>query len=242
MQQVSLLLRRWLGGIYAALTLGFGTAIVGGIIDSNTNDRQVILSKSLFFVPLLALFLYGSNTQGREGARIKSPSAGNSLALLRADRAAAIAEFFLFALACGGTIGALAALAAAGIPHRMGTLNAFIRGLALGVSYAAVYVSISRSWLRFNIFGRIPLALSGRLPWTTIRFLESACSAGVLKRAGLAYEFRTEQVRKYLCTVPREANGSGPQAPFKWIGDTVAIAMLGLRGEEAEITDGFDNP
>jgi hypothetical protein len=96
------------------------------------------------------------------------------LRLLSADRAATIGESILLAVVFGGSIGTWAALSATGVPHSISPAQAFFRGLLLGLLYAVAYALTARAWSRWNLFGRIPLALFRLQPWRTIKFLEDA--------------------------------------------------------------------
>jgi len=52
-------------------------------------------------------------------------------------------------------------------------------------------------WLSYTIT-RLWLALWGQLPWRLSRFLRRAHTAGVLRQAGSAYQFRHDMLRAYL--------------------------------------------
>lgn len=75
-----------------------------------------------------------------------------------------------------------------------------IMPLAMTISFslAAVVVSVAyTSWGRF-VVARTWFALSGRLPWRLMAFLEDAHRRGALRQAGSTYEFRHAILRERL--------------------------------------------
>ena len=166
------------------------------------------------------------------------PVVSSPVGLLNADRAATIGESILLAVVLGGSIGTWAALMASGIPDSISTSQSFFRGLLLGVLYAIAYALTARAWSRWNLFGRIPLALFRLQPWRTIKFLEDARGREILRHAGLAYEFRTEALRRYLVTVQKERSGLGMFSIAEWLFDI----QLSSPGVQPDAPAGFDNP
>jgi hypothetical protein len=244
LKNAPLLLRRWLGGIIVGLIFGIAVAVLVLIAakDPNIDARQSIVGKALFFFPLLAAMFLVYGFPRRDDERIDSPAVGSPVGLLKADRTATFAEFSILALAFSVSLGALAALSASGIVHGMSTIDAFYRGLVLGTSYAAVYVFITRAWLRWNLLAKIPLAFFRLQPWRPIKFLEYAQEKGILRHAGLAYEFRTESLRRHLSGVPKEKSPSGYPSIIEWVGDTIAIVLIRDPASGPDSSDGFDNP
>ncbi|MFD1051510.1 hypothetical protein ACFQ1S_41165, partial [Kibdelosporangium lantanae] len=60
----------------------------------------------------------------------------------------------------------------------------------IGFSLAALVVSVAyTSWGRF-VVARVWFALTGRLPWRLMEFLDDAHRRGVLRQAGSVHEFR----------------------------------------------------
>lgn len=75
-------------------------------------------------------------------------------------------------------------------------------GLLIG-AYAATmgpigYVLALTAWGRWLVFGRLWLPLTGRLPWAVPAFLDDAYRRGVLRRAGVVYQFRHARLQRHL--------------------------------------------
>ncbi|GAA1689138.1 BTAD domain-containing putative transcriptional regulator [Glycomyces endophyticus] len=75
-------------------------------------------------------------------------------------------------------------------------------GLTVG-SYAAFMGSVGyaialTAWGRWLVFGRLWLPLLGRLPWAVPAFLDDAYRRGVLRRAGVVYQFRHARLQSHL--------------------------------------------
>jgi hypothetical protein len=70
-------------------------------------------------------------------------------------------------------------------------------GLAITIGILAGIALGSRSWLRHAIAITL-MAPTGRLPWRTQRMLEWAYLAGLLRISGISYQFRHEELRKWL--------------------------------------------
>ncbi|MEU1827511.1 MULTISPECIES: NACHT domain-containing protein [Streptomyces] len=73
---------------------------------------------------------------------------------------------------------------------------AFGTGIAFGVACGLV-VMLGRPWGAF-VFAHALLALTGRLPWRLMRFLQDAHRRGVLRQAGAVFQFRHARVRDRL--------------------------------------------
>lgn len=246
MKRLRRLLRRWLAGVIFGLMIGYSTAVLILLTDSphtaDTASRESlfgsVFGKLLFFLPLLAGWFFAGDFENWWRERIDMPVVSSPVGLLNADRAATIGESILLAVIMGGSIGTWAALMASGIPDSMSISQSFFRGLLLGVLYAIAYALTARAWSRWNLFGRIPLALFRLQPWRTIEFLEDARGRGILRHAGLAYEFRTEALHRYLVTVQRERSGSGMFSIAEWLFDIQRSSP----GVQPDAPAGFDNP
>ena len=243
MKRLRRLLRRWVAGVIFGLMIGYSTAVLILLTNpphaaARESDFGSVFGKSLFFFPLLAGWFFAGDFQNWWRGRIDMPVVSSPVGLLNADRAATIGESILLAVVLGGSIGTWAALMASGIPDSMSIYQSFFRGLLLGVLYAIAYALTARAWSRWNLFGRIPLALFRLQPWRTIKFLEDARGRGILRHAGLAYEFRTEALRRYLVTVQRERSGSGIFSIAEWLFDIQQSSP----SVQPDAPAGFDNP
>lgn len=70
-------------------------------------------------------------------------------------------------------------------------------GSALGLLVALLRLGLS-AWGNWLLFARVLLPLTGRLSWRPRRFLEDAYDRGILRQAGVAYQFRHAQLRDHL--------------------------------------------
>jgi hypothetical protein len=240
MKRLSRLLRSWLWGVYLGFGIGFAIAVAIILVthDPHPVAGWSLLARLTFFWPVLAGWAMAGDVANWSRGRIEMPAVGSPVGLLNADRAATIGESILLAAVFGGSIGTWAALSATGVPHSISPAHAFFRGLLLGVLYAVAYALTARAWSRWNLFGRIPLALFRLQPWRTIKFLEDARDRGILRHAGLAYEFRTEPLRRYLAT----RSGSGTPQVSDWLTATMLDIPLSRPAAQPDASIGFDNP
>jgi hypothetical protein len=241
MKRLSRLLRSWLWGVFLGFALGLAIAVV--VVVTVTHDPHPVagwatVAKLTFFWPVLAGWAMAGDIANWSRGRIDMPAVSSPAGLLNADRAATIGESILLAVVFGGSIGTWAALSATGVPHSISPAQAFFRGLLLGVLYAVAYALTARAWSRWNLFGRIPLALFRLQPWRTIKFLEDARDRGILRHAGLAYEFRTEALRRYLATW----SGSGTPQVNDWLVATMLDIPLSRPAAQPDASVGFDDP
>jgi DNA-binding SARP family transcriptional activator len=111
----------------------------------------------------------------------------------RAERTAAIAR----SLTVGVTIAAMTALA---FGMAYGARSAITHAVAFGVAYGIAdrYLGLGTTvWGRY-LLAKAWLALSGRLPWRLMTFLDDAHKHGLLRRAGAAYQFRHARLQEHL--------------------------------------------
>jgi hypothetical protein len=140
-----------------------------------------------------------------ETARAASPRR-----LLRQDRTAV-----LFAAA----IAAITTVLAMNEPRLIALLAGVSSGLAdlplgsavlyygvSGIVVAVGFVTARFPWAGF-VVTRYKLALTGRLPWRLMTFLDDAWRRGVLRQAGGVYQFRHAHVQDYLAREFRSRHG-----------------------------------
>jgi hypothetical protein len=115
------------------------------------------------------------------------------LTFLRIDRNATVAATIVATLVTGGAAGITFGLV-------FGFWAGVAFGLALGIT-AGMAVGLGGglggAWGRFTL-ARVPLALTGRTPWTLMSFLEDAHLRGVLRQAGGVYQFRHARLQYRL--------------------------------------------
>jgi hypothetical protein len=182
--------RRFAYGVVAGGVIGIGLAVA--------TDFTVGTSAGSIVIPIFA------GVAGLAGGLIlgflevlsvpNDPELSRSpLTFLRIDRNATVASTIVATLVAGG---------AAGIAF--GLMFGFWAGVTFGLALGIVAVlavglggGLGGAWGRFTL-ARVPLALTGRTPWTLIDFLEDAHLRGVLRQVGGVYEFRHARLQDRL--------------------------------------------
>jgi len=119
--------------------------------------------------------------------------------LLRRDRNASILARFAAGIAGGFTVGVIVTSAyppeewIAGLPP--GLIPGLVSGLLSGI-----IVAMAGAWAHFMI-ARVWLALTRRLPWNLLAFLDDAYDKGALRQFGAVYQFRHDILRDRLAAV-----------------------------------------
>jgi NACHT domain len=122
--------------------------------------------------------------------RSRGDSAITPQAVLRSDRAAAIAFAFVFGLLLGLLLGLMIWLA-------ISRAGGVVLGLMFGLVFGLAGGLVNSSWGQFVIM-RGWLVLSGRLRVRLMRFLDDAQVRGLLRQAGAVYQFRHARLQDYL--------------------------------------------
>jgi len=131
-----------------------------------------------------------------EQAQVVSPRA-----LLRTDRAHAILQACLAGLT-SATVSGLAAALLARPQARVGVT--IVAGA--GVGFATILVVMCNSaWGRWQL-SRAWLAITGKVPWLLIEFLEDSHSRGILRQTGGFYEFRHLKLQERLAAYHEPAS------------------------------------
>ena len=111
----------------------------------------------------------------------------------RAERTASIARSVADGVLIAATSGVAFGLA-------YGAQSAVTHALVFGAGFGLAdrYMGLSASvWGRYFI-AKTWLALSGRLPWRLMAFLDDAYRHGLLRRAGAGYQFRHARLQEHL--------------------------------------------
>jgi hypothetical protein len=95
----------------------------------------------------------------------------------------------LAGLVAGVTGGLIVGLAVSWVSALAGTMAGLMGGLTAGLA-----VAMAGAWAHFATT-RIWLALTRRLPWNLLAFLDDAYDRGVLRRFGVVYQFRHDSLR-----------------------------------------------
>ncbi|MDP9792516.1 hypothetical protein J2S43_001028 [Catenuloplanes nepalensis] len=104
-----------------------------------------------------------------------------------------------------------AILAAAGMAVALGTLGTVGHSFTYGLMFIIILVISSASrWPSFAL-ARFVLAVTRRLPWRLLYFLEDAHRRGVLRQVGAVYQFRHERLQSHLA----QDDSSESSDPFK---------------------------
>ncbi|MET9954357.1 NACHT domain-containing protein [Streptomyces sp. NPDC006339] len=128
------------------------------------------------------------------GAPADTAQAVGPRALLNGERASTV----LMVLVVAPVIGAIGTLTIVHVPDRTVLLGSWISGSA---GAAAVIVALS-PWTQW-LLAKVTLAGLGRLPWSTMAFLEDARRVGLLRQVGGVYQFRHAQIQAGLAVPER---------------------------------------
>ncbi|GAA3503457.1 hypothetical protein GCM10019016_105670 [Streptomyces prasinosporus] len=123
------------------------------------------------------------------GAPADTAQAVGPRALLNGERASTV----LMLLGVAPVIGAIGTLFTVQVPDRTVLLGSWLSGT---VGAAAVIATLS-PWAQW-LLAKVVLASLGRLPWSTMAFLEDARRVGLLRQVGGVYQFRHAQLQKRL--------------------------------------------
>ncbi len=171
------------------LVAGLGSGLVFGLVGGWA--IEVIGGLDGGLVGGLAGGLAGGLVLGlaRElGWWMEAPSIGDRVATPRAayrsDRAFTVAQTVLSGLA----VGLLVALI-------VGLLAGLVAGLIIGL--LRLVAGGSRAWVYYVLAARW-LAVTGRLPWRLMGFLDDAYRLGLLRTVGPAYQFRHAELQDHL--------------------------------------------
>ena len=147
---------------------------------------SIALAMSTAVTVLLLHFAEAPAAADRVGSPLVSIKASRRSVLLRSG-ATTVAAI----VGIGGVFGAFGGL----------TVGLVAAGVALPARLA--YVLTSTAWGQWCMLTRPYLALTGRLPWRIIRFLEDARERGVLRPSGAVYQFRHDELRRRLADTTR---------------------------------------
>ncbi|WP_460063783.1 hypothetical protein [Streptomyces sp. YKOK-I1] len=114
---------------------------------------------------------------------------------LATDRAASFTRGAVVAL-----LVALVCVPVVALPGDWGGLVHIGTQLWLPLGTAALALS---AWGRFTV-ARVWLAVSGRMPWRLMAFLDDAHRRGVLRQSGAYFEFRHVRLQSYLAGDARD--------------------------------------
>ncbi|NEB95161.1 hypothetical protein [Streptomyces bauhiniae] len=89
------------------------------------------------------------------------------------------------------------------------------RVVVLGGTGSGKSVPALSAWGRFAV-ARVWLALTGRLPWRLMAFLEDAHRRGVLRRSGACFEFRHLRLQSHLAGGGAGVRGQGGPVDGAW--------------------------
>jgi hypothetical protein len=168
-------------GLSAGLVFGLPFGLPAGLVAGLVFGLLIMAGFGLWFGLM------------RESDRVPTPGF-----TLRADRAATA-----FSVLAGELLGALAAgllvaLRSGVEPRPAFSLLVVVTAIGLGVGLVAgLLVAARRPWPRYQL-ARAELAVSGRLPWRLMSFLEDAHRRGLLRQVGAVYQFRHARLQDRL--------------------------------------------
>ena len=119
--------------------------------------------------------------------------------VLRVDRRNAVLEMLVVGVPVAFALGI-----------SIGTQLGWGLGLAIGIG-AAVAVGggnavAGTAWGNWIVMTRVPLVLSGTLPWAPMAFLSDAHERGVLRQSGAVYQFRHDRLQERLAGPTQRSN------------------------------------
>lgn len=174
-------------------------AVVGGAMGVAT---ALVAGPALGLVAALAVGAATARVTGLGGSGDKpTEPATPAVALARDNRA--FKMFWLAGTASGGLIGLLAdgldAIRTNNFSAQLAALgaNGLAIGLAAGLASGVILGGLHSAWPAFAI-SRLWLSLRGHVPWRLMGFLADARERGVLRQLGPAYQFRHEQLQRFL--------------------------------------------
>ncbi|MER7515510.1 NACHT domain-containing protein [Streptomyces sp. NPDC126499] len=155
-----------------------------------------------FIVPPLLMMVVG--------APADTAQAVGPRALLSGERASTV----LMVLGVAPVIGAIGTLTVVQVPDRIVLLGSWISGTA---GAAAVIAALS-PWTQW-LLAKVTLAGLGRLPWSTMAFLEDARRVGLLRQVGGVYQFRHARIQEGFAArqrggVPARRRRAATRAPW----------------------------
>lgn len=184
-----------LGGVIFGLTVGVAIGIQVGPVSG----------VAVGIIGLVAGAIVGAVFE------VATPDLAKSTGTLRVyfrDRAT-----FLLCIGLAAPMGVSFGFAAAIGPDALGDMRGAQFGLSVGLASFVVgglaLAFIQTSWGAF-VLARLWLALSGRLPWRLIAFLDDAHrTRGVLRQIGAVYEFRHADLQRHLAykAIPNARSG-----------------------------------
>jgi tetratricopeptide (TPR) repeat protein len=203
-------------GLASGLILGTVSALAYAVVDGHDHTRAIGLTTGLAagltiglssgLAVLLAVGLTCALDVPTSVTRATNPTA-----VLNADRAATVLRGCIVGLAVGITdlllSDALAVVFVPAIPG-VGTSQLLVavsgEGLVFGAG-AGVAAALATAYGRFTL-SRAWLALTGRLPWPIMTFLDDAHRRGILRQEGGTYQFRHARLQDRLASEPQYAD------------------------------------
>ncbi|GAB4002865.1 hypothetical protein GCM10029992_42380 [Glycomyces albus] len=222
--------RRFRTGLVSGLVGGLGYGILNGTLDAVVHDidpGQSLVNGAFDAVVFGLVFAFATGLAfGLLGLCEEPPdieSVGSPEDLIRVNRTTVVIQVSLFATSFGIIL-----------PSSVWAAGEFLRrfppvsgvnldwdphyglslGLIGGIGGGIVYALSMTAWGQWLVFGRVWLPLTGRLPWAVSTFLEDAYDRGVLRRAGVVYQFRHERLQDHLAAVDRDDRQSRGRSPW----------------------------
>ncbi|WP_305788199.1 NACHT domain-containing protein [Symbioplanes lichenis] len=129
---------------------------------------------------------------------VKTIPTASPLSTLRSDRLSALVHLLAIGAVCALGIGVLgrALFAVTGAAAALPPLGP-VTGLRFGLCIGGVFAACLTSWPAF-VTAHVTLAVTGKIPWRLMSFLQDAYDLNVLRREGAAYQFRHSDIRDRL--------------------------------------------
>ena len=198
-------------GLLCGLIFGFAYGIVIGTLNGYGWHAGLAVTLNIALTDGFiygVVFAVGTGLTAGLLSLLETPldvrSAVNPQGLLATNRRTVAAQMALSAVVFGLLTGFGSVLVIALLRATVGGLlmwtarNALQLGVLSGLGGALGYMLILTAWGQWAVFSRIWLPLTGRLPWSTVAFLEDAYRRGVLRQSGAVYQFRHARLQHHL--------------------------------------------
>jgi hypothetical protein len=164
-------------GLAAVIEGGF---VISSILDDVGLGIVLAMAMTAWYLAASGVSLLWGAIRSLSPAELTMSKARRPYDVIRADRLAGLAASLI---AIAGTIG-----------HSSFNISKVLLSLCAA---AAVFMLVARVTIRYYL-ALVSLSVSGKLPPCLMRFLNWSVSAGLLRDAGAAYEFRHAELQRWL--------------------------------------------
>jgi transcriptional regulator with XRE-family HTH domain len=201
---------RVLLALFGGLAFGAGVALLAGVL--RRAEPATIIAEMITMGAVVAIALAAAvGIVSWVEAPADVEAAADPSSFLRASRTTVLTQILLGGLILG-LIGGLGvrpvehlvfdAVASGGGSLFFDPAYELGLGLIAGLSGALAFGLTLTAWGQWVVLVRLWLPLTGRLPWSLMRFLDDAYDRGVLRQAGPVHQFRHARLQSHLVNQP----------------------------------------